>query len=233
MDLGKIVKQQLGTGPVVRDIPEFIQNEDTAYPASDAGATPRCAPYPRARWCTRFGGLHRFLLVRTGQLRVYILSDEGREVTLYRQFPRDLCVMSASCMLRGLQYDVTVEAEKDTEFWQIPARAYKELMEASAPVANYTNEVMASHFSDVMWLIEQILWKSFDKRLAAFLLEESALEDSPTLKTTHETIGHHLGSPREVVTRMLRYFQDEGLVKLSRGSVTLVDTARLQALAGD
>ena len=174
-----------------------------------------------------------FLLVRTGQLRVYILSDEGREVTLYRQFPRDLCVMSASCMLRGLQYDVTVEAEKDTEFWQIPARTYKELMEASAPVANYTNEVMASHFSDVMWLIEQILWKSFDKRLAAFLLEESALEDSPTLKTTHETIGHHLGSPREVVTRMLRYFQDEGLVKLSRGSVTIEDAARLQALAGD
>lgn len=174
-----------------------------------------------------------FLLVRTGQLRVYILSDEGREVTLYRLFPRDLCAMSASCILRGLQYDVTIEAEKDTEFWQNPAQRYKALMEESAPVANYTNEVMTTHFSDVMWLIEQILWKSFDKRLAAFLLEESALEGSPTLKTTHETIGHHLGSPREVVTRMLRYFQDEGLVKLSRGSVTLLDPDRLQALAED
>ena len=171
-----------------------------------------------------------FLLVRTGQLRVYILSDEGREVTLYRLFPRDLCLLSASCILRGLQYDVTIEAEKDTQFWQIPAQRYKELMETSAPVANYTNEVMAGRFSDVMWLIEQILWKSFDKRLAAFLLEESALEGSTTLKTTHETIGHHLGSPREVVTRMLRYFQDEGLVKLSRGTVELLDTARLQAL---
>lgn len=174
-----------------------------------------------------------FLLVCSGQLRVYILSDEGREVTLYRLFPRDLCLLSASCILRGLQYDVTIEAEKDTQFWQIPAQRYKELMEISAPVANYTNEVMAGRFSDVMWLIEQILWKSFDKRLAAFLLEESALEDSNTLKTTHETIGHHLGSPREVVTRMLRYFQDEGLVKLSRGSVTIEDAARLQALAGD
>lgn len=171
-----------------------------------------------------------FLLVCSGQLRVYILSDEGREVTLYRLFPRDLCLLSASCILRGLQYDVTIEAEKDTQFWQIPAQRYKELMEISAPVANYTNEVMAGRFSDVMWLIEQILWKSFDKRLAAFLLEESALEGSTTLKTTHETIGHHLGSPREVVTRMLRYFQDEGLVKLSRGTVELLDTARLQAL---
>ena len=172
-----------------------------------------------------------FLLVCSGQLRVYILSDEGREVTLYRLFARDLCLLSASCILRGLQYDVTIEAEKDTELWQIPARNYKELMEQSAPLANYTNEVMASRFSDVMWLIEQILWKSFDKRLAAFLLEENALNGSTTLKTTHEIIGRHLGSPREVVTRMLRYFQDEGLVRLSRGTVELLDTARLQALA--
>lgn len=172
-----------------------------------------------------------FLLVRTGQLRVYILSDEGREVTLYRLFTRDFCLMSASCILRGLQYDVTIEVEKDAEFWQIPAQRYKQLMEESAPVANYTNEIMAERFSDVMWLIEQILWKSFDKRLAAFLLEESALDGSTTLKITHETIGHHLGSPREVVTRMLRYFQGEGLVRLSRGSVELLDTARLQTLA--
>ena len=128
-----------------------------------------------------------FLEVRSGQLRVYILSDEGREVTLYRLFPRDLCLLSASCILRGLQYDVTIEAEKDTQFWQIPAQRFKQLMEQSAPVANYTNEVMAERFSDVMWLIEQILWKSFDKRLAAFLVEESALENGTTLKITHVT----------------------------------------------
>lgn len=172
-----------------------------------------------------------FLLMHTGQLRVYILSDEGREVTLYRLFPRDFCLLSASCILRGLQYDVTIEAEKDTQFWQIPAQRYKQLMEESAPVANYTNEVMAARFSDVMWLIEQILWKSLDKRLAGFLVEESALENGPLLKITHETIGRHLGSPREVVTRMLRYFQDEGLVKLSRGSVELLDVDRLRAVA--
>lgn len=172
-----------------------------------------------------------FLLLRSGQLRVYILSEDGREVTLYRLFARDMCLLSASCILRGLQYDVTIEAEKDTEFWQIPAQRYKELMEQSAPVANYTNEIMAGRFSDVMWLVEQILWKSLDKRLAAFLLEESALDGSTTLRTTHETIGHHLGSPREVVTRMLRYFQGEGLVKLSRGSIQLLDEKRLRALA--
>lgn len=172
-----------------------------------------------------------FLLVRSGQLRVYILSGEGREITLYRLFSRDICLLSAACMLRGMQFDVAIEAEKDTELWVLPAGRYKQLMEASAPLANYTNEVIAGRFSDVMWLVEQVLWKSFDKRLAAFLLEEAALEGGDTLAMTHETIGRHLGSPREVVTRMLRYFQSEGLVRLARGSVALTDRARLRALA--
>lgn len=171
------------------------------------------------------------LLVKCGQLRVYILSDEGREVTLYRLFDRDMCLFSASCMLRSIQFDVTIEAEKDTELWIIPAEIYKSLMEESATVANYTNELMASRFSDVMWLMEQIMWKSFDKRLATFLLEESALEGSSALKLTHEIIGNHLGNPREVVTRMLRYFQDEGMVKLSRGMIEITAPEKLRQLA--
>ena len=170
------------------------------------------------------------LLVKHGQLRVYILSDEGREITLYRLFDRDMCLFSASCIMRSIQFDVAIEAEKDTDLWIIPAEIYKNIMEESAPAANYTNELMASRFSDVMWLMEQIMWKSFDKRLAAFLLEESTLEGSTTLKLTHETIANHLGTAREVVTRMLRYFQSEGMVKLSRGAVELLDEKRLTAL---
>jgi len=81
-----------------------------------------------------------------------------------------------------------------------------------------------------MWLMEQIMWRSFDKRLAAFLLEESALEDTRELKITHEKIANHMGTAREVVTRMLRYFQNEGLVKLTRGTVELTDTKGLRAL---
>ena len=140
------------------------------------------------------------LLIKSGQLRAYILSDEGRQITLYRLFDRDLCLFSASCIMRSIQFDITIEAEKDTEFWLIPAEIYKSVMEESAPAANFTNEIMADRFSEVMWLIEQILWKSFDKRLADFLLEESAIEGTDTLKITHEAIGSHLGNPREVVT---------------------------------
>lgn len=170
-------------------------------------------------------------LVRSGQLRSFILSDEGKEITIYRLFPRDLCLFSASCLLSSIQFEVMVEAEKDTEFWLIPPQVYQRLMTHSALVANFTNQLMASHFSEVMWLVEQVLWKSFDRRLAAFLLSESTLEGSDTLKITHERIAAHLGSAREVVTRMLRYFQSEGMVTLRRGQIQLLDTERLQALS--
>lgn len=170
------------------------------------------------------------LLIKSGLLRAYILSDEGRENTIYRLFERDMCLFSASCIMRSIQFEITIEAEKDTELWVIPAEIYKSIMEESAPVANYTNELMATRFSDVMWLIEQILWKSLDKRVAAFLLEESAIEYSNELKITHEIIANHLGSHREVITRMLRYFQSEGMVRLSRGTIVLLDRKKLEAL---
>ena len=103
-------------------------------------------------------------------------------------------------------------------------------MEESAAAANYTNELMASRFSDVMWLIEEIMWKSLDKRVANFLIEESSIEGSSRLQITHETIANHLGTHREVVTRMLRYFQNEGMVKLSRGVVEITDEKKLAGL---
>lgn len=133
--------------------------------------------------------------------------------------------------MRSIQFEITIEAEKDTELWVIPSEIYKGIMEESAPVANYTNELMASRFSDVMWLMEQIMWKSLDKRVAAFLLEESTIENTSELKITHEIIANHLGSHREVITRMLRYFQSEGMVKLSRGTVTITDEEKLLGLS--
>ena len=171
------------------------------------------------------------LLVKSGQLRAYLLSDEGREVTICRFFEMDICLFSASCVMPNMQFEVFIEAEKDTELWVIPACLYQNLMDESLALSNYSHGLVMGHFSEVMWLMEQIMWKSFDKRLATFLLEETAVEGSDTLKLTHEKIANHLGTAREVVTRMLRYFQNEGLVKLTRGSVIVKDTKRLRALS--
>jgi CRP/FNR family transcriptional regulator len=170
------------------------------------------------------------LLIRSGQLRAYYISPEGREITLYRMFEHDLCLLSAACIVRSIQFDITVEAEKDTQYILIPPYVYKSVMDESAPLANFTNEVMATRFSDVMWLMEQVMWNSFDKRLAGFLLEEAQIEGTDSLKITHETIGNHMGNPREVVTRMLKYFQNEGMVKLSRGTIEIIDKKKLEAL---
>lgn len=171
------------------------------------------------------------LLIKTGQLRAYILSNEGREITLYRLLDGDICLFSASCIMNSLQFTVNIVSEKNSEVWVIPPDVYKNLMENSAAVANYTNELMASRFSEVMWLIEQIMWKSLDKRLAVFLVEETSLENTTSLKITHEIIANHLGSAREVVTRMLRYFQNEGIVKLTRGTVEILDLQKLKQLS--
>lgn len=170
------------------------------------------------------------IIVTSGQLRAYITSDEGREITLYRLLEHDVCLFSASCMMQNIQFEIMLLAERDTEFWLIPTEVYGKLSRTSINISNYTNELMSSKMTDVMWLMEQIMWKSMDKRLAAFLLEEAALEETNCLSVTHEKIASHLGTAREVVTRMLKYLQSENMVHLSRGTVELIDEERLQQL---
>ena len=170
------------------------------------------------------------LLICSGQLRAYILSDEGREITIDRMFPGDICILSASCALPDLQMDIVVETEKDSTVWVIPAMVYKSLMQSSPAVANQFSSLLSSVFSQLIWLVEQVMWKRFDKRLAEFLLSESALNGSDSLKLTHEKIANHLGTSREVVTRTLRYFQSDGMVKLTRGTIEILDRKALAAI---
>ena len=169
--------------------------------------------------------------VRNGQLRTYILSEEGREITLSRLFAYDVSLLSASCVMPDMQLNVMIEAEKDTQFWSIPACLFKNLMDESLAVATYSQNLLSGNFSELMWLMEQIMWKSFDKRLAAFLLEEIRVEENYVLQVTHEKIANHMGTAREVVTRMLRYFQSEDMVKLTRGAIEITNEEKLQQLA--
>ena len=173
------------------------------------------------------------VLVKSGQLRSYILSDDGREITIGRLFEYDVSVLSASCVMPDLQFNVMIEVEKDSEFWSIPACLFKNLVDESIAVSNYAGSLLSGNFSELMWLMEQIMWKSMDKRLAAFLLEEMRLEDTDTLKMTHEKIANHMGTAREVITRMLRYFQSEGMVTMTRGTITATDEEALSKLAGE
>ena len=177
------------------------------------------------------GGLEctGLLVVRTGQLRAFITSADGREISLYRLLERDICLFSAACMIRSIRFNISIEAENDTDLWIVPAEIYQEVMKESVQLANFTNELMAERMSDVMWLMEQILWESMDRRLAEYLLEQSSLQGSTQMTTTHEQIARDLGTAREVVTRMLKYFKSEGLIALSRGKIGILDERALAA----
>lgn len=171
------------------------------------------------------------ILVRSGSLRLYIMSDEGKDITLYRLHRGDLCMLSASCVLDAVTFDVFVDAEEDSQCCVVSGPAFAAVSERNPDVRIFALETAVSRFSDVMWVMQQILFMSMDKRLAIFLLDESARTGSDTIKLTHGQIARYMGSAREVVSRMLKYFASEGIVEGARGGVTILDKERLRRLA--
>lgn len=170
------------------------------------------------------------IVVKEGELRAYILSESGKEITLYRLKKGDICILSASCILRNINFELSIEAEKDTMLYLIAPKTYEKIKNKNHAVEKWTNETMNERFSETMWIMEQILFMSVDKRLAIFLLDESIAEKSDTISLTHETIAKHMGTAREVVSRMLKHFQNNGLVTLSRGGITIKDKSGLRKL---
>ncbi len=170
------------------------------------------------------------LVVKSGQLRVYMLSAEGKEITLYRLDPYEICMLSAACILNNIRFEVMVDAEKDSEVYLINPHKYKELKDKNIIVESFTNSVINESFSEAMWMMEQIVFMSFDKRLAIFLLEQSESAGKDILNLTHDYIAKNMGTAREVVSRMLKYFQAEKMVSVSRGTISLIDKAKLRAL---
>lgn len=170
-------------------------------------------------------------LIESGQVRAYIVSENGKEITLYRLFERDVCIFTASCVMKNINFDIFIETEKETTAYLIPTVIYEKLSKESIAVQAFANEIVSSRFSDVMWIMEQALFMTLDKRLAIFLLEQSNIDESDSVMITHEKIANHLGSAREVVTRMLKYFQDEGMVTLNRGTIHIKDREKLEKLS--
>lgn len=170
------------------------------------------------------------LLIKVGGFRVYILSEDGREVTLYRLSPGDICILSASCILNSITFDVHIDAEADTEAYLINIGAFSKLSRQNVYVENFAYRNTLEKFSDVMWAMEQILFMSFDKRLAIFLLDEITKTNSTELNITQEQIAKYIGSAREVVSRMLKVFQSQGILEQTRGSIHILDKKKLREL---
>jgi CRP/FNR family transcriptional regulator len=170
------------------------------------------------------------LLVQSGDLRTYILSEDGREITLYRLNNGDVCILSASCILKNITFDVHINAETNSNILLLNSTIFQDICDKNIYAENFSYKIVVDRFSDVMWAMQQILFMSFDKRLALFLLDESLKNHTDTLHLTHEQIAKYIGSAREVVSRMLKYFETEGYVTLSRGTVKLINRKALNKL---
>ncbi|MCI8810986.1 MAG: Crp/Fnr family transcriptional regulator [Oscillibacter sp.] len=168
------------------------------------------------------------LLLLKGEIRTYLLSDEGREVTLFRVYSGELCVLSASCVISQITFETQMTAQQDTETLTIPAGIIAALKEQNIHVRCFLYELAVQRFSDVMWSMQQILFKGLDRRLADFLLAEQERIKSNTIPMTHEQIARHISSAREAVARMLKQFSEDCLVELKRGAVVLLDVDALK-----
>ncbi len=170
------------------------------------------------------------IVVKTGCLRTYMLSENGKEITLYRLYPGDVCMLSASCVLTSITFDVFIDAEEDSEVYIISGKVFADIAERNVYVQNFALDMAVIRFSEVMWVMQQILFMSFDRRLAIFLHDEMSRTGSGTIHLTHDQVAKYMGSAREVVSRMLKYFVEEGIVELSRGGISIIDKKKLRDL---
>lgn len=170
------------------------------------------------------------LLVVEGILRAYLLSPDGKEITLYRTRAGEVCLMAASCVLQAISFETQVEAEVDSEAILIPIDVYATLLRSNVHFECDSYKLTAERFSDVVNGMERLVFLSLEQRIASFLLDEAAESQEDQVRMTHEQIAVHIGSAREVVSRALKGMASRGLVELFRGGVRIRDKTALYQL---
>ena len=168
------------------------------------------------------------IFVRRGRLAFSILSEEGREITVFRVEKGSACILSAACVLQSLEFESQITAEVNADISILPAPILSRLMNANRDVERLVYKQAVGQYSSVLHTMQQIIFLSLEKRLATFLLEERQRRKSPSFSSTHEQIARYIGSSREVVTRMLNQFAGRGIVTLGRGTVTVLDPDALE-----
>lgn len=170
------------------------------------------------------------VFVKSGRLRAFMVSEQGREVTLFHVGAGECCVLAASCILPMITFDIALDAAEASELLIVDSQAFGRLAQENIHAEAFTYRQATERFSDCMWVMQQVLFMGLDARLAIWLLDEVARGGSTHIEATHDEIARHLGSAREAISRMLKYFAREGYVELSRGCVDVVDARRMRAL---
>lgn len=171
------------------------------------------------------------LAIKKGSVRIYINSEDGKEITLYRLYAGDVEVLSAYCVISEITFDVNISAEDDCEVLITNAYTFGKILKENIHLENFTHRLANERFSDVMWVFQQILFMSVEKRIAIFLLDEVNANNTDTVSITHEQIAKYIGSAREVVTRTLKQFSNEGMITINRGKIKVLDKKKIKNIA--
>ena len=169
------------------------------------------------------------LFVVHGILRVYLLSADGREATIYRLRQGDACMLSASCMLSAITFDVQIDAETDCDLLIIPTTLFADLMSHNLYVENYVYRNSSERLSDLIQAVERMFFLTLRQRIAAFLIDESATNGTDCLTLTQEQLARAIGSAREAVSRSLKQLAQSGSIEVSRGGIRILNKSLLYA----
>lgn len=163
------------------------------------------------------------LITTSGNFRVFISSPSGRQITLFKLYDRDICMLSASCVFTNLTYDVNLEAQDKSEAIIIDSSLIKKISSSNFEVMNFILNLTQDKLSQVMYVLEQTTFFSLDERIKNYLLEQSRYTDSNLLHITHEDMANELGSSREVISRILKKFEKDGKIEIFRGKVKIIN----------
>ena len=169
-----------------------------------------------------------FPLVLEGSVRVFKTAPSGREILLYRVESGQSCILSGGCLLAHSDYTATAIAETGVELLSVAPAQFHELMLQFEPFRRYVFGMYAERLGEVMELVEEVAFRRLDARLAQTLIRRG-----PRIEGTHQALADELGSVREIVSRLLRSFEQRGWVRLERERVTVLDPKALSALAAE
>lgn len=205
------------------------------YPALEAVDAALCATvFAQAQVMTVPGGTvlfderqpcQGFPFVLSGGVRVVKAAANGRELPLYRVLPGETCIITSSCLLGRADYNARGVAEGETTLVFLPRGQFDSLLN-SAPFRDFIFSLFAERLAELMQLVEEVAFRKLDQRLAALLLGKGRL-----LHTTHQQLADELGSVREMVSRLLKGFAEQGLVALGREQVEILDPGGLRRIA--
>ncbi len=220
MDVAEVRTRLLDLYPALRSLPAKRLDELLDE------ALVRTAPSGTVMFDER-NACQAFPLLIEGTIRVSKTAQNGRELQLYRVVPGEACMLSSSCLLGNVPYSARGVAESDLVLVALPQPVFSRLLAEHEPFRTYVFSLFAERVSELMELVEAVAFQRLDRRLATLLLGKGRI-----IRTTHQVLAEELGSVREIVSRLLKSFADQGLVALERERIEILNPQGLRQVAG-